>query len=114
MVAQKNDEQLNCSVPFDLANNRPCASMNVFLGLPDIDKHNIDYHSKSFIRIYLKSEVKVKSVIIYYDTSAFVADMGGYIGMFLGVSLIDFTMKCNEVLFKLFTVKMKQNYATSN
>jgi hypothetical protein len=96
----------------DLPNNTPCAGMNVFLGQPDVGKNTLE--DQGFIRLYLKSEVKVKSVILYYDFTTFAADIGGYIGMFLGISLVDFTIKCNSALFNLFTIKLKQIYGNEN
>ena len=71
----------------DLPNNKPCAGLNVFLGQPDIGKNTVD--DQAFIRLYLKSEVKVKSVILYYDFTTLAADIGGYIGMFLGYALLN-------------------------
>ena len=50
---------------------------------------------------------KVKSVILYYDMTTLVADVGGYIGMLLGVSLVDLTIMCNAVFSKV--VKLKNN-----
>ena len=96
----------------DLPNNKPCAGLNVFLGQPDIGKNTVD--DQAFIRLYLKSEVKVKSVILYYDFTTLAADIGGYIGMFLGISLVDFTTKCNAALFSIFTMKLKQIYGGEN
>ena len=46
-------------------NDEPCAGYDIFLGLPFID--NIDNENEAFIRLYVKSKIKVKSVVFYYD-----------------------------------------------
>ena len=146
-VANKNNEELNCSVPFhpvimsknngktieickhnetgkkavenwlslldsgaDLLNNKPCTEMHSFLGLPDKSENNIGNqpNHEAFVRLYMNSELRVKSIVMYYDFTALAADIGGYIGMFLGISLVDFTVRCNTVLFKYITQKLKQ------
>ena len=88
--------------------NKPCARMDIFLGLPFIDSEQPDHEAS--IRIYIKSDVKVKSVIMYYDFTTLAAEVGGYIGMFLGISLVDFTIICNSALFKVVSMKLKQKY----
>ena len=93
-------------------NNKPCAGMDIFLGPPIYDNDRAD--NESSIRIYMKSDIKVKSVIIYYDFTTLVADVGGYIGMFLGVSLVDITIMCNTALLKIVTMKVKQKYEHMN
>ena len=96
----------------DLPNKNPCAGMDFFLGVPEIEKNTIGDQAtqEAFIRLYIKSEVKVKSVIIYYDFTALTADIGGYMGMFLGISLVDLTMKCNTAFLKLLEMKLTQIY----
>ena len=145
MIANKNSESLNCSVPFHppirsdmtgkligICNNsnlgmkayenydealrigpqipkyKPCSSMDVVLGLPLIALDQDG--NEAFIRFYFKSHVKVKSIILYYDFASLVADLGGYIGMLLGISLIDLTLKFNSILVKVIKTKLKHNY----
>ena len=86
---------------------KPCTSMGIFMGNPVIDSLT-RLKNDSYTKVYFQSHVKVKSMIMYYDFTALVADIGGYIGMFLGVSLMDLTMKFNNALYKHVTIKMKQ------
>ena len=92
------------------AKNKPCAAIDIFLGLPFIDNHPNNPSQEAYIRLYMKSNVKVKSMIIYYDFSTLAAEIGGYIGMFIGMSLMDFTIKCTAALFKAYTKKLKRKY----
>ena len=86
--------------------DKPCASMAIFMGLPMIDNQPTNPSQESSIKLYMTLNVKVKSMIMYYDFSTFVAEIGGYVGMFMGMSLMDFTMMCNTALFNFFTRKL--------
>ena len=86
---------------------RPCAGMDVFLGLPDIDTGPED---EAYIRLYLKTDIKIKSIILYYDSNTLFAEIGGYLGMLLGFSLLDFTSIVNGAMFKMFLRKFQSKY----
>ena len=66
----------------------PCTMFDIYTGLLDVDEkdNNLD---EAYIRLYLKTKIKIKSSVIYYDVTTFTAEIGGYVGMFLGVSLMD-------------------------
>lgn len=93
-------------------NNKPCAEMDISFGLPYIDNDKPD--NEASIRIYTKSDIKVKSVILYYDITTLLAELGGYIGMLLGISVVDFTIICNSALLRIVTMKLKQKYLLTN
>ena len=78
----------------------PCAWFDIFLGLPVIDDDGND-PTEAYIRVYIKSKIKVKSIVIYYDSTTFAAEIGGYVGMFLGVSLVDIAILVNSGFLKL-------------
>ena len=90
---------------------RPCSGMDVFLGLPDIDTGPED---EAYIRLYLKTDIKIKSIILYYDSNTLFAEIGGYLGMLLGFSLLDFTSIVNGALFKMFVRKFQMKYDITN
>ena len=50
---------------------------------------------KSYLKIYLKSSVKFQQTIYDYTLLSLLAEVGGYMGLLLGVSLADIT-----ILFK--------------
>ena len=51
----------------------PCSGMDVFLGPPDISG---DTKENGYIRLYVKSHVKIKSTILYYDSNTLFAELG--------------------------------------
>ena len=80
---------------------QPCAGMDVDLGMPSIGEDQPK--NSSFFRLFFTSHVKVKRIILYYDFSSLTADLGGYIGVLLGISLMDLTSKFNNLLFGYLT-----------
>ena len=75
----------------------PCSAYDISLCLPQIDDKDNNMN-ESYIRLYPKTDIKIKSIILYYDFYALAADVGGYIGMCLGISMIDFTRAFNVAL----------------
>ena len=86
--------------------DKPCAEMEIFLGFPLVNNDQAKH--EAYIKIYIKSHVKVKSVILYYDITSLIADVGGYVGMLLGVSVVDFTIMFNSALTKAIILKYRQ------
>ena len=89
-----------------IQNYKPCAWIDVTLGMPHVSQD----HQKegAFIRLYFKSHLKIKSIISYYDFSSLIADVGGYTGMLLGISLIDLTVQFNNLLVRVIVAKFKR------
>ena len=83
-------------------NYKPCTWIDVTLGMPHVSQKE-----GSFIRLYFKSHFKIKSIISYYDFSSLIADVGGYTGMLLGISLIDLTVQFNNLLVRVIVAKFK-------
>ena len=86
---------------------KPCTWIDTTLGLPDVDDGK-RWKERAFLRLYIKSRFKIKSIISYYDLSSLIADIGGYTGMLLGISLIDLTVQFNNLLVRLITAKFKE------
>ena len=87
--------------------DKPCSEMEIFLGFPLVNNGQ-GAENEAYIKIYIKSNIKVKSVILYYDITSLVADIGGYIGMLLGLSLVDLTIMGNAALLKAINMKLKK------
>ena len=54
---------------------------------------------EGLIKLYFKSQINVRKSMLSYDFAAFVADIGGYLGLLLGISLLDAT----RVVKKIFS-----------
>ena len=76
----------------------PCATYNVFPGLTDLAENN---PNEAYIRLYLNTKITIKSMIIYYDSTTFGAEVGGLIGMLLGFSLADIALLSNSYVLKM-------------
>ena len=83
----------------------PCAGFDIFPGLPFIT--NEANYTKAYIRLYIKHKIKIKSIIIYYDSHTFAAEIGGYVGMFLGVSMVDLSVLLCSGIKNLVHYKLK-------
>ena len=59
----------------------PCENFDFFLGMADINNKIYNDPGEAYLRLYLKTKIKVKSTVLYYDDTTFAAEMGGYIGM---------------------------------
>ena len=81
----------------------PCELYDVDLGLPVIDSDD-NPMNEAYVKLYLKTKVRIKKTVIYYDSTTFAAEIGGYVGMFLGVSLVDIAILFNSC-FLLFVQK---------
>ena len=87
---------------------KPCTWIDVTLGLPLFSQE--ERKEGAFLGLYLKSHLKIKSLVSYYDFSSLIADIGGYTGMLLGISLIDLTVQLNNLLVRVIASKFKDTY----
>ena len=78
----------------------PCANFDIYFGLPDTDDTD-NKMTEAFLRLYIKTDIRVKSTVIYYDENTFAAEIGGYVGMFLGVSMIDLAIIFNSSILSM-------------
>ena len=83
------------------AESIPCSNFEITLGLPKIDDTDNDM-TEAYIRLYPKAQIKMKTTVLYYDFTTLAAEIGGYAGICLGVSLVDIVRTLNGyVLGKL-------------
>ena len=80
--------------------NVPCTRMDVSLGMPHVShdaatpQGSIPYQGygsddTAFVLFYFKPTIKVKSTVLEYDFVTLVAEIGGYVGLFIGISLAE-------------------------
>ena len=78
-----------------------CSSMNVFFDRSD-DNDKGWQHNSSYARLYFKSKVKVSKSVIDYDAITLMAEVGGYMGLLLGSSIMDITFLINKIFDYIF------------
>ena len=52
----------------------------------------------NFVQIRMKNAIKVTQSKFWYDGLTFMAEIGGYVGLFLGISVVHI----NEMLYKVW------------
>ena len=78
----------------------PCAGMEIFLGVPFVSTEKDS--TWAYIKIYLKSAVKTKSAVLDYTFLSLVAEVGGYVGLLLGVSVVKIAVNLNTFCAQYF------------
>ena len=91
----------------------PCARMDIFLGLPFISKGSAPYqgfgfNNTAFIKLYFKTAIKVKHTVLDYDFITLVAELGGYTGLLIGLSVGQGVIMINSFVLKIFAARKKQ------
>jgi hypothetical protein len=66
----------------------PCVSATIFLGLPF---HGDAKAPNCSVKIYTKATVKVNQLVLDFPLVALLSELGGYMGLWLGVSVISIT-----------------------
>ena len=84
----------------------PCITMGITLGYPIYAKNDVP--SESYLKFYFKSRVNVRKSVVAYSGTSLMAEVGGYIGLLLGFSLLDLTKLVKNV-FNLGKVTFKTN-----
>ena len=81
----------------------PCAGMDIYLGLPFLGTH---VSNMAYIKVYLKSTVKIKRTVLDYDFTTLVAELGGYVGLLLGISVVNVSLIINNFFAKCLMEKL--------
>lgn len=76
---------------------RSCSTIEVLTGLPD--RGVID--DVGYIKIYLKSTTKVKKAVLDYQWVTMIAEIGGYTGLLLGISLVNLTNVLDKFIYAI-------------
>ena len=88
--------------------NMPCARMDIFLGMPYISNNSevenphpymgYGLRDKAFVLLYFKTDVKVKRTVYDYDFLTLVGELGGYVGLLIGISLAELIIHINSLI----------------
>ena len=66
----------------------PCEKMRVnYAGHDSMDPNG--YDNEAYVKFYIKDEIQVKKSHLSYSEVSLLAEVGGYVGLLLGVSLMD-------------------------
>ena len=76
---------------------RPCDYMDISFGYPSI----YDIQNNSSLTLYFKKSIPIRESHIAYPKSSLFAEIGGYMGLLLGFSFLDFA-KVVQCIFKRF------------
>ena len=79
--------------------SKACTSLDVAYGYPFI--YQATDGSESFITFYFKTSVAVRESRPAYDAASLFAEIGGYTGLLIGVSVFDFARMLKMVSEKL-------------
>ena len=69
-----------------------------FAGHDNMDSNADD--NEAYVKFYIKDEIEIKKSRISYTEVSLLAEVGGYVGLFLGASLMDIA----SLLNKLFVI----------
>ena len=87
----------------------PCATIPLTFGLPDTSPYsNGSFHQ----RVYFKKFIPVLKEVPKYPFESLVAEVGGYLGLLLGVSVLDF-LKVPDHVWNFFRKWKKENMLKS-
>ena len=67
---------------------QPCARMDIWFGIPVVDEL-VGEPNKAKLRIYFKKKLQVRKSYIAYTGVSLFAEIGGYLGLLLGISFMD-------------------------
>ena len=81
---------------------QPCSTMSITFGFPIYDIYDI---KKGRVKMYFKSQINVRKNVVSYDEVNLLAEIGGYIGLLLGFSLLD--------IAKLFRSLFEARFSTA-
>ena len=75
----------------------PCVSMQVrFAGLDSTS--NDGNENETYVRFYIKDQILVRESHLSYTEVSLLAELGGYIGLLIGVSLMDIATLIDKMI----------------
>ena len=71
---------------YDYDCSTPCSTMGIVYGYPGLAETNTKLGE---VKMYFKSHITVKKSVLVYKETQLMSEIGGYIGLILGFSLLD-------------------------
>ena len=85
--------------------DNPCSATQVFFGVIFDDEYD---KNQAYLQIYLQSTTNINLTVLDYDGVSLVADIGGYSGLLLGVSVIHLSKLLFKSMVKVVNVRGKK------
>lgn len=90
---------------------KPCTGMEITPGWAFLGKNS--HPDKASIKIYLKSTVVTKHSVLDYNNTSMLADIGGYLGLLLGVSVVNISVLINKFVLGLLNPRKVKDYEST-
>ena len=91
--------------------NSPCTTMGINFGIPI--RSNIGIGKKeAYMKLYFKNQINVRTSIYSYSIPSLVADIGGYLGLLLGFSVLDLAGIFKSEYWKTSWFSLTKVYST--
>ena len=75
----------------------PCVNMQVrFAGLDSTTDNGNE--NETFVKFYIKDQIQVRESHLNYTEVSLLAELGGYIGLIIGVSLLDIATLIDKMI----------------
>ena len=75
----------------------PCVNMQVrFAGLDSTTDNGNE--NETFVKFYIKDQIQVRESHLNYTEVSLLAELGGYIGLIIGVSLMDIATLIDKMI----------------
>ena len=79
---------------------KPCASMGIYFGAPIWAPNGYD-EDKAYVKLYFKTDINVRRSQLAYTSISLFGELGGYVGLLLGISLMDITNLMERIMLYL-------------
>ena len=97
-LLKRNKENMVCA--------NPCSSIQTYCGPIFEDPSYVK--NRAYLKIYLQSTTKINFTVLDYDEISLVADIGGYCGLLLGVSVIHLSKLVFKSVIKVVNAPRKK------
>ena len=86
---------------------KPCETSGILFGIPVEEKYK--RKDLSYVKLYFKQQIITRKSLPSYTMLSVIADVGGYLGLLLGFSLLDLSWVIKKIIFCIFwKIRQKQ------